>query len=181
MDFEKEAQRYPFDLSLVSFASDDQEYVVAFKDYPDIIGSGVSAEEAMAEAYDNLAVYLEYLSDEGKTIVAPRVKESGEEPSGRVTLRMSKTLHAALIKRAEKESMSVNSIVNEALAKYLYQSRQEGWNNFDSLVCIVNSAFKAGLHQSGMNDDGVVFKPGSHQVKSTINVCSQSKASYNAA
>ena len=93
MDFEKEAQRYPFDLSLVSFASDDQEYVVAFKDYPDIIGSGVSAEEAMAEAYDNLAVYLEYLSDEGKTIVAPRVKESGEEPSGRVTLRMSKTLH----------------------------------------------------------------------------------------
>ena len=93
MNFEKEAERYPFDLSLVSFEAGDREFVATFKDYPDIIGSGVSAEEAMKEAYGNLAVYLEFLSDEGEVIVPPSVKQPSEEPSGRVTLRMTKSLH----------------------------------------------------------------------------------------
>jgi len=178
MDFEKEAQRYPFDLSLVSFEAGDREFIATFKDYPDIIGSGVSAEEAMKEAYGNLAVYLEYLSDEGESIVPPSVKLPSEEPSGRITLRMTKSLHAALIKRAEKEGMSVNSVANEALAKYLYQPRQEAWANFDSLLRTVNLSFKDGVKITEEKGNVVSVEAEPRLKSSTGGLCGDVKASY---
>jgi predicted HicB family RNase H-like nuclease len=125
IDCEKLAKQYPFDLSLVSLDGKEMNYVVKFKEYPDIIGTGASAKEAIDEAYGNLSVLLEYLSEQSKTIIPPSVHIVTEEPSGRITLRMSKTLHAHLIERADQEGMSVNSIVNEALAKFLYEKEEK--------------------------------------------------------
>jgi predicted HicB family RNase H-like nuclease len=181
MDFEKEAHRYPFDLSLVSFEAGDREFIATFKDYPDIIGSGASAEEAMKEAYGNLAVYLEYLSDEGENIVPPSVKLPSEEPSGRITLRMTKSLHAALIKRADKEGMSVNSVANEALAKYLYQPHQGDWPSFDSLLQIMTFAFQDGGKYPEEKGSKIKVKDETHLNSSTSHSCNETKVSYTIA
>lgn len=181
MDFEKQAQLYPFDLSLVSFEAEDREYLVAFKDYPDIIGSGASATEAINEAYGNLAVYLEYLTDEGKAILPPSVKDQAIEPSGRVTLRMTKTLHAALIKRSEKENMSVNSVINDALARYLYSSTSEAWGPAFYSFRSVNLFQEINKFIDEKSDPALKGANHGFEVEMTKDPCHGNNAAYKAA
>ena len=87
--------------------------------------------------------------------------------------------HAALIRRAEKEGMSVNSVVNDALAKYLYQSRQEGWANFDSLLHVITTyAIKGCVKISEEKGEKVLIKSESHSGSLTNRSCDEAKASY---
>lgn len=113
-------KKYPFSVSLESNEG-ESAYLVTFNDFPNVIGAGSTAEEAIKEAYENLDVLFETMEADGKAIPSPSTIDTSNLPSGKVTVRMSRTLHLALIKRAELEKMSLNSVINDAIASYVYR------------------------------------------------------------
>jgi len=93
-------------------------YVVKYFDFDNVIGSGDTVDEAIAEARRNLDVYLSYCNDNNIKIPKPSVHKDIDH-SGKVTLRMSKSLHKLVDERAKKEGISINLLLNEAVNTYI--------------------------------------------------------------
>lgn len=110
---------YNFNVFL-TYSSGEKEYLIKYVDFNTIIGVGKTLEEALKEAQENLKIYLDYCKDNSIEIPNPSLEEE-KDYSGKITLRMSKTLHQKVDERARKEGISVNSLVNEALNSYLYE------------------------------------------------------------
>lgn len=54
---------YEFNVSIDYSDYGDKVYVVRYTDFPNVIGSGDTIEEAIAEAQGNLEVYLNYCKE----------------------------------------------------------------------------------------------------------------------
>lgn len=91
-------------------------YEARVKELPDIAEYGDSAEEAYALAIDSIEVTAEVLAEKGKTMPAPQVIP--DDYSGRVTLRLPKSLHRALAQASEDEGVSLNQYMTSVLTYY---------------------------------------------------------------
>lgn len=91
------------------------EFFSAHPDLPGCMASGVSAEEAMANLDEARALWIETRLEGGYDIPEP----IGGNYSGRVSLRMPISLHASLAKLARRENMSLNAVINHALAAHV--------------------------------------------------------------
>lgn len=94
------------------------EYIVKYFDFENVIGVGDSIEEAIEEAKSNLEFYIQYCKEKNITIPEPSKREENNF-SGKVTLRMSKTMHKLVTERSNNEGVSINSFLNEAIACYI--------------------------------------------------------------
>ena len=74
--------------------------------------------------------------NEGLPIPEP-AEEAEEEYSGRFVLRIPKFLHRMLAERAERENVSLNSLINSLLTLALSES-----NAVDKVKDIIKAAFK---------------------------------------
>ena len=108
---------YRFEV-FTDFSSGNKEYVVCYFDFPNVIGVGDTIEEAIEEAEGNLKYYLEYCKEKGIFIPEPSVRTTNNF-SGKITLRMSKSLHKKVDEEAKKEGISINSFVCEAISHYV--------------------------------------------------------------
>lgn len=117
----------------VSNLSGKKEFVVQYYDFDEVIGVGETIEEAIGEAQSNLDFHLKFCKDNNIKIPSPSVHEEVDY-SGKVTLRMSKNLHKLVDERAQKEGVSINSLLNEAVYSYISEK-----NIIDKLMAdIVN-------------------------------------------
>jgi len=91
-------------------------YEASVKELPDVISYHTEAGAAYAEARDALVGLYEDAVEQGRPFPAPCAPPQTEH-SGRVTLRMSKTLHAQIAQVAEMEDVSLNSLLNELVAR----------------------------------------------------------------
>ncbi len=92
-------------------------YWTAF--YPAIegcVGGGESLEEAVADAKENLEIFLEYLKDE-KLILPEEYAEN--EYNGKIALRLAKSTHKKVSEMAEREGISINTFLISAVENYL--------------------------------------------------------------
>ena len=96
---------------------DGFEWGVEFIDVPNIGGGGDTVEEAYYEARENLNVYFDYLKETGKPIPQPSKEPEYEDYSGKLVLRLSKSNHAKIAQLAEKENISINSLLNELITE----------------------------------------------------------------
>ena len=87
-------------------------YLVEFPDYPGCIADGETPEQAMAESVDALSSYLATLDDLGRD-----VPEVGDLYAGQWRQRVPKSLHAALVRRANHEGVSLNMLATVLLAE----------------------------------------------------------------
>lgn len=76
------------------------------KELPDVAEYADTAEEAYALAVDTIETTAEIFAEKGKAMPAPY--EPADDYSGRVTLRLSKSLHRNLAEGAEQEGVSLN-------------------------------------------------------------------------
>lgn len=83
---------------------------------PDVAEYGDTHEEAYELALDSIETTAEIFAEKGKQIPAPFV--SAEDYSGRVTLRLAKTLHRSLALVAEQEGVSLNQHMVNVLSYY---------------------------------------------------------------
>lgn len=98
-------------------AEDGTTYWTAmYPSVPGCVGGGDTPEEAIVEAQGNLEVYLEYLEDE-----KIKIPDEDSEPqySGKIALRIARSTHKRIAEMAEQEGMSINSLLNNAIERYI--------------------------------------------------------------
>lgn len=86
------------------------------KELPDLTEYGDTFEEAYALAVDAIETTMEVLVEKGRAMPAPY--KPADDYSGRVTLRLSKSLHRALAETAEEEGVSLNQHLVNILSYY---------------------------------------------------------------
>jgi predicted RNase H-like HicB family nuclease len=118
-----EKRLYPFVVKPVDPAEMDVKWIVEFLDFPGLTGGGDTVEEAMGIANEAKDMYLEMLMEEGKAIPEP----TDTSISGRVTLRLSKTMHLKVIEMAEKDNVSLNAFITDAISQKVYS--RNGYEN----------------------------------------------------
>ncbi|MFZ1640133.1 MAG: toxin-antitoxin system HicB family antitoxin [Candidatus Contendobacter sp.] len=95
---------------------DGTEYFEAsVKELPDVREYGDTYQEAFDLAIDTISTAAAMYAEEGRAF--PEPTELVEDYSGRVTLRMPKTLHRTLAEQAEAEDISLNQYVLSLLAQ----------------------------------------------------------------
>ncbi len=144
-----DVDRYAITVRFVSI--DGQKWWQAtVRELPDLAEFGETREEAIELALDAIEALKRAAIEEGRHFPEPIEEE--EEHSGRVTLRMPKTLHRDVARAAEQEDVSINSYIVTALSKALASgghtfSVARGW---PSTSC---SAFAAGIPSIGRTSD----------------------------
>src|SRR6476659_252467 len=104
----------PYHITLVQDGEEDGgKWIAAAEELPDCTSRGDTAEEAIAGLKDAMAAWIAPALREGRDIPEPR---SEATHSGRLLLRMPRTLHAALTKAAERENVSLNQFITDSLA-----------------------------------------------------------------
>lgn len=83
---------------------------------PDVAEYADSFEEAYALAIDTLEVTAEIFANQGKQMPVPIIP--ADDFSGRVTLRLAKSLHRSLAQAANNEGVSLNQHLTNILNYY---------------------------------------------------------------
>lgn len=115
----RKVENYSFSVKNESNSDGNVEYIVVFQDFQNIIGVGETVGEAVKEAYGNLKAYFEYCDELGIEIPEPAKNNLFSEYSGKITLRIPKTLHREIAEYANQDGISLNYIINDAIRFYL--------------------------------------------------------------
>ncbi|MDP2277846.1 MAG: type II toxin-antitoxin system HicB family antitoxin [Nitrospirota bacterium] len=100
----------------VEFHPEDSAYFVKFPDLSGCIADGKTPEEAVKKALVVKDEWLAVAIESGWKIPEPSVLI---ETSGRITLRLPKTVHEKLVDKAEQEEVSLNQLILNYVAEGL--------------------------------------------------------------
>jgi predicted RNase H-like HicB family nuclease len=107
--------RYTITIKLVTLEEGEFfEAVVA--ELPDLVEYGETYDHAYSLAVESIGSLQDAAQEQGRDFPAPMPSRAIVEFSGRVTLRMTPSLHACASRFAEQEGVSLNSWVVEAIA-----------------------------------------------------------------
>lgn len=95
----------------------DDQYFAYVKEIPDISSYGETFKEVYDDCVDALSLLYEEAISNGKDFPLPYKSPSPSMPSGRVTLRMSRSLHAEIVRCAEEDGISQNQWIIEAISQ----------------------------------------------------------------
>ena len=108
---------HQYTISIKRVALDEGAFFEALvAELPDVVEYADTYEEAYALALESIADLNVAAKEQARDFPAPLPSRTLEEHSGRVTLRMSKRLHMAASKLADRDGISLNSWVSEAIA-----------------------------------------------------------------
>jgi antitoxin HicB len=101
---------------------EDDTWVATIDALPGCNARGSTPDEAVEQVVGAVAAALEAAEREGKEVPEPKTAQSH---SGRLLLRMPQSLHAELARAAERERVSLNQFITDALSGSL------GWRSPD--------------------------------------------------
>lgn len=96
---------------------DEVLYFAYVKEIPDISSYSTDPKDAYEDCIDSLNVLYKDAVEHGKDFPMPYKSASPSAPSGRVTLRMSRSMHADIARCAEEDGVSLNQWIIEALSQ----------------------------------------------------------------
>lgn len=106
---------------------DGEQWVAEYIDIPHCVGGGVTQQEAIKEAKENLEIYLDTLKLLGKEIPSPSKHLEPVAYNGNISARLPKSLHKDLSEIAKREGCSINSILTNFLSASVERYKaQEG-------------------------------------------------------
>jgi predicted RNase H-like HicB family nuclease len=103
----------PYPVTLVRDETGDAEWLASVDALSGCTARGATPNEALERASAAMDEWLESAKREGKEVPEPKTSQSH---SGRLLLRMPQTLHAELSRTAERENVSLNQFITDALA-----------------------------------------------------------------
>jgi antitoxin HicB len=104
----------PYHLTVVRDAEDRAKpWTASVEELPSCTSRGRTSEEALKGIHSAMTTWLEIALEEGHDIPEPR---SATSHSGRLLLRMPRTLHAELTRASEREGVSLNQFITDVLA-----------------------------------------------------------------
>lgn len=101
----------PYPVTLVH--DESGEWVATIDVLPGCNARGATPDEALERVAGAVAAWVETAEREGKEVPEPK---SAQSHSGRLLLRMPQTLHAELARAAERERVSLNQFITDALS-----------------------------------------------------------------
>lgn len=110
----------PYPVTLVRGEGDDAGWTATIEALPDCHGRGATPDEALERVATAMDAFLDSAKQEGRDVPDPKSQQSY---SGRLLLRMPQTLHAELARAAERERVSLNQFITDALSGAL------GWRS----------------------------------------------------
>lgn len=115
----------------------------SIREFPNVREYGDSYQEAYELALDSIETLAEMYAEEGRAL--PNIAHTDENYSGRITLRMAKSLHHACALRADEEEVSLNSWVNTVIAEYVGRTigRQDAKSTYATRTPIQDTAPRA--------------------------------------
>ncbi|MBI5676288.1 MAG: type II toxin-antitoxin system HicB family antitoxin [Nitrospirae bacterium] len=93
---------------VVEFHPEDNVYFVSFPELPGCIADGKTPTEAVKRALNVKDEWLEVAIESGWKIPEPSLPI---ETSGRITLRLPKSIHEKLVDKADREEVSLNQMI----------------------------------------------------------------------
>src|SRR5829696_6738289 len=104
----------PYHLTVVRDAEDRAKpWTASVEELSSCTSRGRTPEEALKGIQAAMTTWLEVALEEGREIPEPK---SATSHSGRLLLRMPRTLHAELTRVADREGVSLNQFITDALA-----------------------------------------------------------------
>ncbi|WP_330472092.1 toxin-antitoxin system HicB family antitoxin [Vibrio harveyi] len=152
---------------------DELVYVARIQEFPDVLEFADSYEEARELALDTLITSYELLTEQGITFPEPMAAPQ-DAASGRITLRMPKTLHARLIEMAQREEVSLNQYIVSNLSMNYGQC---------SIVEKISSQILEGFaqisHRVGVLNNKVTMATANHLLQSEFGANMMSSTSWS--
>jgi predicted RNase H-like HicB family nuclease len=130
----------PYPVTLVRDETGEAEWLATVDALPGCAARGATPNEALERVSAAMDEWLESARREGKGVPEPKTLQSH---SGRLLLRMPQTLHAELSRTAERENVSLNQFITDALAGAL------GWRA-PARKTQVTRAVESGGEQAGV-------------------------------
>ncbi|WP_233010500.1 toxin-antitoxin system HicB family antitoxin [Rheinheimera faecalis] len=93
-------------------------YIAKVLEIPDICEFSDTESHARELALDTISTAYDMYESEGAIFPPPFTPNVDEEVSGRITLRMQKSLHKSVIEASKRDNVSVNQYINVCLAKH---------------------------------------------------------------
>ena len=104
---------YPFTVRPLA-ADEGGGYLVEFPDLPGCISDGETVDEAIANGMDAKREWLAVAREQGRALPG-----AGGQLSGKWVQRVPRSLHTRLVERAEREGVSLNTLVISLIAEGL--------------------------------------------------------------
>ena len=101
-------QRYPAN---VFWSDEDCGFIATAPDLPGCSAFGESEAEAITELRDAIDAWIEAATAAGNPVPPPSRPSEDMQPSGKLLVRMPRSLHAALAQGAKRENVSLNYYV----------------------------------------------------------------------
>jgi antitoxin HicB len=98
----------------------NEGWFVRVREWPGCMSQADTAEEALANIQEVIPLWLEGALESDYEIPEPR---GADDYSGRFMVRVPRLLHRSLAELAEREAISLNLLVNVALAEFIGQER----------------------------------------------------------
>lgn len=113
------AEKYTYHVKAIRYGENDYEYTAVFDQFPQIAGDGYTQKEAIDEALGALNAYIKYCEKNNISIPDPEEERWLDDYSGKITVRMPKSLHRDLFQYSAKDGASMNYIIIDAIRTYL--------------------------------------------------------------
>lgn len=106
--------RLPYHLIVVRDGEEkSRPWTASVEEFAGCTSRGRTPEEALNGLHSAMTSWIEVALDEGRDVPEPRTATSH---SGRLLLRMPRTLHADLTRASEREGVSLNQFITDVLA-----------------------------------------------------------------
>jgi predicted RNase H-like HicB family nuclease len=92
----------------IFWSEEDEAFIAICPDFPGVSAFGDTEEQALAEAKIALKLAIETYEEEGWELPKPKVLD---KYSGQMRVRFPKSLHAMLAEQAQREGVSINTLV----------------------------------------------------------------------
>jgi antitoxin HicB len=102
---------------------DEDHWAARFPELPGLVAGAETWEELPAKVEDAKRTWFEAMLEDEMPIPEPLERQ---EYSGRILLRLPKGIHRDLIQEAEREGVSLNTLLNSILGRGLEVARQAG-------------------------------------------------------
>jgi len=105
--------RYPLN---IFWSAEDEGFIAEVPDLPGCSAWGATEADAAHEAQDAIAAWLQAAQAAGKAVPAPHEVLPLQGYSGKFLVRLPRSLHAKLARRAAQEGVSLNQYLTGVLA-----------------------------------------------------------------